>query len=125
MSLDCTTAVAHLKRSPSPPIPITAFNINDIRPTNLSLLGAIAAFKLMETLHEHGDACENWAHILEHLASTLRIWVGGAEGSKSGLKRATRERVVERCISITRKLIGMEKDAGNETVSEEEIGEEC
>jgi hypothetical protein len=114
-----------LERSPSSATPTSAFSTNDIRPTDLGLLGFVAAFKLIETLLDHKVAYVNCSHILDNLASTLRIWIGGAEGRKSGLRRETRERVVKKCISIKKKMISMEKVARNVTVSEEEIEEEC
>jgi hypothetical protein len=37
----------------------------------------------------------------------------------------TKNRLVEECISIRKKLIGMGQDTWNESVSEDESGEEC
>jgi hypothetical protein len=126
MSFDCAIAIAHLKQpSPSDPAPAYA-NINKIQLANLSLLGFTAAFKLMETLMQRQEAAESCLQNLEKIAGTLRIWIGGSEGEKSALPKKTKERVVETCLGITKRLVGMERDAGYESMSEqEEDGEGC
>ena len=62
---------------------------------------------------------------LEKLAGNLRIWIGGPEGEKSGLDKGVKRELVERCLVVTKRVIGMEKDAGYETMSEGDAGEGC
>jgi hypothetical protein len=124
MSLRCAMAIAHLERFPSPANPVAAHRIiNGVVPTNLTLLGFTTAFKLMESIHGHDKVAVSCTNALERLAGNLRIWVGGKDGEKSGLDKEIKKEMVERCLSITKRIIGMEKDAGYETTSEEELGE--
>ncbi|TVY85037.1 Sterol regulatory element-binding protein [Lachnellula suecica] len=126
MSLHCAMAIAHLERFPSPANPVPSHRIiNSIVPTNLTLLGFTAAFKLMESIQEHNKVAVSCSTALERLAGNLRIWIGGRGGEKSGLNKEVKQEMVERCLSITKRIVGMEKDAGYETMSEEETGEGC
>jgi len=77
-------------------------------------------FKLIERLHEHEMVAMSCSATLERFAGTLRVWVGGKEGEKSGLDREVKSMLVERCLTIMKKLVGMERDAGYESMSEEE-----
>jgi hypothetical protein len=128
MSLQCAIAIAQLQRSgPLPPAVYTL--INAVRPSRLSLLGFAAAFKLMQTLLTHDEASVTCARTLENLAGSLRIWIGneGLNGG-AGLPKKTKEMVVERCLGITKQLVGLglDKDAGYESMEiEEEEGNEC
>ena len=126
MSLRCAMAIAYLDRFPSPHNPVNAHRlINSIVPIHLSLLGFTAAFHLMEKMHAHERVSMSCACSLEKLAGSLRIWIGGPEGEKSGLDKAAKRDIVERCLIVTKRVIGMEKDAGYETMSEEDAGEGC
>lgn len=126
MSLRCAMAIAHLERFPSPANPIAAHRIiNSVVPSNLTLLGFTAAFKLMEEIHEHDKVAVSCSGALERLAGSLRIWIGGRDGEKSGLERGVKMEMVERCLGVTKRVIGMEKDAGYETMSEGDVGEGC
>ena len=125
-SLRCAMAIAHLERFPSPANPIAAHRIiNSVVPTNLTLLGFTAAFKLMESIHGHNEVAVSCTTALEKLAGKLRIWIGGKDGEKSGLDKEIKKAMVERCLSITKHITGMEKDAGYETMSEEYLSESC
>ena len=123
ISLYCAMAIARLQASPSPAHPKDAYRIINerIRPVHLSLLSFTAAFKLMETIASHKEAAVECSESLETLAGTLRIWVGGNQGLESNLSRETKENVVERCLVVTKQCIGMEKDAGYETMSDQEV----
>ncbi|TVY42849.1 Sterol regulatory element-binding protein [Lachnellula subtilissima] len=126
MSLRCAMAIAHLERFPAPDNPTAAHPIiNSVVPTNLTLLGFTAAFKLMESIQAHDMVAVSCTNALEKLAGNLRIWVGGKDGEQSGLDKDIRKEMVERCLGTTKRIIGMEKDAGYETMSEDETGEGC
>jgi hypothetical protein len=127
MSLRCAMAIAHLKRFPSPAHPTETHKIiNSLVPANLTLLGFTAAFKLMEAVNEHEKVAVACSGALERLAGNLRIWIGGKDGEKSSLDKEVKKEMVERCLSVTKRIIGMEKDAGYETMSEEaEMDEGC
>jgi hypothetical protein len=124
MSLRCAMAIAHLERFPSPGNPEAAPRIiGTISPVNLTLLGFTAAFKLMEKINGHNIIAVSCAGALEKLAGRLRIWIGGKDGEKSGLDKEAKRAMVERCLDITKHIVGME-DAGYESMSEED-GEGC
>lgn len=126
MSLRCAMAIAHLERFPSPANPSEAQRIiNSIVPTNLTLLGFTAAFKLMENMNEHDKIAVSCSSVLEKLAANLRIWIGGKDGEKSSLEKEMKKEMVERCLKVTKRIVGMEKDAGYETMSEDDDGEGC
>jgi hypothetical protein len=124
MSLRCAMAIAHLERFPSPASPEAAPRIiGTISPVNLTLLGFTAAFKLMEKINGHDIIAVSCTGSLEKLAGRLRIWIGGKDGEKSGLDKEVKRAMVERCLDITKRIVGME-DAGYESMSEED-GEGC
>jgi hypothetical protein len=124
MSLRCAMAIAHLERFPSPACPEAAPRIiGTISPVNLTLLGFTAAFKLMEKINGHDIIAVSCTGSLEKLAGRLRIWIGGKDGEKSGLDKEVKRAMVERCLDITKRIVGME-DAGYESMSEDD-GESC
>ncbi|KAF4637776.1 hypothetical protein G7Y89_g295 [Cudoniella acicularis] len=119
MSLSCAMAIAHIERFPSPANPFAAHRLIDsIVPSNLTLLGFTAAYKLMEAVDEHDKVSLSCCSSLEKLAGSLRIWIGGKDGEKSGLEKEIKRDMVEKCLSITKRIIGMEEDAGYESMSE-------
>lgn len=126
MSLRCAMAIAHLERFPSPANPVAAHRIiNSIIPSNLTLLGFTAGFKLMECINEHDQIAVSCSNTFEKLAANLRVWIGGKDGDKSSLEKEIKKDLVERCLSVTKRIVGMEKDAGYETMSEDDLGEGC
>ncbi|CAG8950733.1 hypothetical protein HYFRA_00002944 [Hymenoscyphus fraxineus] len=130
MTLRCAEAITCLDEFPSPQNPVGAHpTINAIAPTivpaNLSLLSFTAAFHLMEKLHAHEKMAVSCSMTLEKLAGSLRIWIGGPYGEKSGLEKSVKKDMVERCLTITKHVLGMEKDAGYESMSEGDTSEGC
>lgn len=122
MSLYYAIAMAHLQRFPNPEHTKRAYSIiNYLPPSQLSLLGFVAAFKLMRTFAEHKVAAGDCRRALENVAGTLRIWIGGRKGIESELSRDSKERVVERCLAVTKQCVGMEGDTGYESMSEQEV----
>lgn len=125
LALRCAMAIAHLQRYEVPPY--SALSVVDtILPGStegLSLLGCTAAFQLMDRLHKHSVAAEACATALERLSGTLRIWIGSSEGDRPGLNRELRQKMVERCLTVTKSVIGME-DLGYASMSEEDCNSE-
>jgi hypothetical protein len=125
MSLNCAIAIAHLQRASSKELPQRAYQkINSLQLANLSLLGFVAAFKLMRRLAQHEVAAGECRRALENLAGTLRIWIGGRNGVGSDLSRDTKERVVEQCLAVTKQCLGIEMDPGYQSMSEHKPGNE-
>ena len=121
MALRCAMAIAHLDRFavPSNPSPYVHFTMRSFLPLNVfSLLSFTAVFTLMERVHGHSlvrDSCESQ---LEVVAGSLRMWIGGKDGEKSGLVTDLRVRLGGRCMDVTRDVIGM-VDAGYASMSDE------
>jgi len=123
MSLRCAMAIAHLERFPAPANPEAAPRITStVHPTQLTLLGFTAAFNLMEKINGHDVVAVNCTNALERLAGSLRIWVGGRGCERSGLGKEVKRAMVERCLAISKRVVGME-DAGYGSMSDE--GEGC
>lgn len=120
LALRCAMAIAHLQRYEVPPH--SALNIVDtILPAStegLSLLGCTAAFQLMECLHQHAVAAEVCSNSLERLSGTLRIWIGSQDGDRPGLDRDLRQKMVQRCLNVTKSVIGMMEDQGYATMTD-------
>ncbi|KAK4103303.1 hypothetical protein N658DRAFT_557768 [Parathielavia hyrcaniae] len=91
----------------------------------MSLLRYAASFWLMEQMTRHPVAREACSRSLERLAGCLRIWVGSdaAAGEKSGLDAGLRRRLIERCLAVTKSVVGMETDPGYGSMEECEEGE--
>lgn len=109
MSLQCAKAIAHLQRYGPPEEPTSVYPIieNEIDVTNeLSLLGYTAAFTLMNRLAGHEIAAETCSRALEKLSGNLRIWIG----KDSWLDSEVKQEMVERCLAVTRGMVGMDID---------------
>lgn len=124
LALRCAMAIAHLRR-----IDNTAgtthqgLRIIDSIMTGgtviqMSLLGCTAALQLVEELFAHKNAAETFQTSLERLAGGLRLWIGGLPGEKSGVNSDIRQKVVDRCLTITKTVVGMESDTGYGSLSE-------
>ncbi|TDZ25465.1 Sterol regulatory element-binding protein 1 [Colletotrichum orbiculare MAFF 240422] len=124
MALKCAMAIAHLQRAKStgvPPQEGLRLVEKIARPSataNMSLLGCTALFKLMEELYAHRSSTDSFGTPLERLAGSLRIWIGSAPGEKCGLEQDVRHKMVDRCLSITKSVVGMEADTGYGSMSE-------
>ncbi|KAF4776247.1 helix-loop-helix DNA-binding domain-containing protein [Colletotrichum scovillei] len=124
MALDCAMAIAHLQRAKLAATPSQkGFGIIEkiARPSataNMSLLGCTALFKLMEELYAQQSSSDNFSTSLERVAGSLRIWIGSAPGEKCGLEQDVRHKMVDRCLSITKSVVGMETDTGYGSMSE-------
>ncbi|TEY71143.1 hypothetical protein BOTCAL_0100g00060 [Botryotinia calthae] len=125
-SIHCAMALAYLERFPMPANPENAPKIIDsIVPSNLTLLGFTAMYKLVEKMHGHTLIASTCASSLEKFAGNLRIWIGGTEGEKSGLETELKREMVEKCLTITAQVVGMENDAGYGSMSDDGDSEGC
>ncbi|KAI1343025.1 helix-loop-helix DNA-binding domain-containing protein [Xylariaceae sp. FL0016] len=123
-SLLCAMAVAHLQKFSPPEEPVDIYAVIDqIHPIcDMGLLGYAATFKLMDRLAGHEFAAEACANTLERLSGTLRIWTG----KECGLEPDVRHQMVERCLAVTRGIVGMDidTDTGYGSMSETESDDE-
>ncbi|KAI0022909.1 hypothetical protein F4780DRAFT_769550 [Xylariomycetidae sp. FL0641] len=119
-SLLCAMAIAHLQKFSPPDEPVDIYGVIDqIHPVcDMGLLGYTATFKLMDRLAQHEFAAEACASTLERLSGTLRIWTG----KDTGLESQVRHEMIERCLAVTRGVMGMdiETDTGYGSMSESE-----
>lgn len=123
ISLNCAMAIAYLQRFPSPSNPEAAHAlINSMVPADLTLLSFTALFKLMEAISSHELVAASCSLALERLAGSLRVWIGSREGDKSGLDTEAKRDIVDRCLRITRRVVGMQ-DAGYESMSDPDIND--
>ncbi|KAI0540266.1 helix-loop-helix DNA-binding domain-containing protein [Xylaria digitata] len=117
-SLLCAMAIAHLQKYSPPDEPVNIYGvIKQIQPAcDMGLLGYISAYKLMDRLAKHEFAAEACATTLERLSGTLRIWTG----KECALEPEIRHRIVGRCLSVTRGIVGMnfDTDTGYESMGD-------
>lgn len=123
-SLLCAMAIAHLQKFSPPEEPVDIYGVIDqIHPvSDMGLLGYTATFKLMDRLAGHEFAAEACSDTLERLSGTLRIWTG----KDCGLEPEVRHQMVERCLTVTRGVMGMnlDTDTGYGSMSESENEQE-
>lgn len=107
--------------------PAVRRNVGDILsglslpPRSFTLLTAVAAYQLLETMNATRSLSLSASQGLEDLACSLRIWVGTSAGRQAGLDGRERAAIVEGCIEVARKFGGWdEHDSGygSHTVSE-------
>ncbi|KAK0742333.1 hypothetical protein B0T21DRAFT_283020 [Apiosordaria backusii] len=127
MALRCAMGIAQLQKFADPP-PAAFTVIDSILPAGadvegMSLLGYTAAYHLMERLHQHAVGRETCSGSLERLAGSLRIWIGSAAGADVGFDGGMRQKMIDRCLAITKSVVGMEADPGYASM-EDECGED-
>ena len=125
LALQCAVAIAHLHRSDQ-----KGSNVKDLRiiesisvprdASAMSLLGFTAVMELIDQVFEHKFIAETFSTSLERLAGGLRLWMGGSAGDDCGINANVRHKVVDRCLSITKSLVGMELDTGYGSLSDDE-----
>lgn len=123
MALRCAMGIAQLQRFSDPP-PAAFTVIDSILPAGadiegMSLLGYTAAYHLMERLHRHAVGRETCSRSLERLAGSLRIWIGSEAGNEVGFDGPMRQKMIDRCLAITKSVVGMEADPGYASMEEE------
>ncbi len=129
IALRCAMSIAQLQKFVVPS-EATFAAINSIVPNanvdGMSFLGYTAAFHLMENLYRHAIGRETCSRSLERLAGALRIWVGSTAGQQAGLEAPMRQKMIDRCLAITKAIVGMENDPGYVSMDEcDEYGEGC
>ena len=98
---------------------------NYLIPENaFSTLSMVAAYKLIDAFADDDELFVKSKQGLERLTMAIRMWVGGDSGGACGVEPHTRGQIVERCLVISKKLVGMyedkdiEIDAGYHTQSD-------
>jgi hypothetical protein len=129
-SLRCAMAIGHLQRTKPCSPGLDGFRLVETivvpsTTTNMSLLGCASAFKLMAHMFANRSGADTFTSSLERLSGSLRIWVGGAPGDRCGLEQTLRHKMVERCLTITKSVVGMEGDTGYGSMSECDDSDGC
>lgn len=100
--------------------------VNCYLPTEHSytLISFAAAFKVLQTLSADAVLVDQASLGLERIASTLRVWIGTAAGRNAGIERDTQVRIVQKCLSASKSLLGVvehedESDAGYASQSDD------
>ncbi|KAH7235962.1 hypothetical protein BKA59DRAFT_496381 [Fusarium tricinctum] len=124
LALRCAMAIAHLQRVECTPasthqgLRIIESIMTRGNASQMSLLGCTAALQIMEVLYENKAAAETFRSSLERLSGGLRLWMGGAPGEKCGVTSDVREKVVGRCLTVTKSMVGMDSDTGYGSLDE-------
>jgi hypothetical protein len=95
---------------------IPAVNRTYLPPSQMTLLSCVAAYKLVVRFLEDPELETEASRGLEHLVCSVRMWVGQDAGKRSGLDNRLRGKIVEKCLAVSKKLVGLkveeESDAG-------------
>lgn len=126
LALRCATAIAHLRRFEKRGTGLQDLRIIDSisiprDPSAMSLLGFAAIMELVDQVFGHKAASETYSPSIERLAGGLRLWMGGSAGDGCGVPPSVRHKVVDRCLDITKSIVGMEVDTGYGSLSEGEL----
>jgi hypothetical protein len=125
LSLRCAAIIGQIQRSGSDASKAVQLIVTHLTTPKLSLLGFISAYKLMQALDANEETKAACSRQLEALAGQLRIWMGGPAGGKCGLPKNVRGSIVESCLEINRRVVGMERDEGICVSEGDSDGEGC
>lgn len=125
LTLRCAVAIAQLARNgdaavtPSQSLRVIEASLRPEMASCMTLLGFTSVITLLERVmaQRKGESAAVDTS-LEKLSGTLRLWIGGAGGTDSGIDDDIRSKVVERCLTITKSLVGMEMDTGYGSLSD-------
>ncbi|KAF2156485.1 hypothetical protein K461DRAFT_275596 [Myriangium duriaei CBS 260.36] len=84
-----------------------------LQPKSFTLLTAIAAYRLLAAYTGNPVTFARGKDGLERLAIGLRLWAGAKKGKAGGLSRAETGRVIERCLSVTKRVGGWREEDGD------------
>jgi hypothetical protein len=119
-ALLCAMAIAHLQKFSAPEEPSHIYSLIDgLRPScDMGLLGYAATSAFMLNLAAHEHAAETCASTLERISGMLRIWTGKTLHLEPELRR----QMVDRCLDVTRGIVGMsiDTDTGYGSMTEDE-----
>ncbi|KAF2087419.1 hypothetical protein K490DRAFT_57024 [Saccharata proteae CBS 121410] len=94
----------------------------------LTLLSFVAASKVLAVFSKDAQLLAESRQGLERIAGAMRVWVGREAGRRSGLGREAKSRIVQRCVSVSKMLVGMgdtesseEGDAGYASQSDDGV----
>lgn len=125
LTLRCAVAIDQLDRGQDAVVPpaqslrIIEASLRPATVSTMTLLGFTAVMTLLErVMAQRRGEDDTVDPSLEKLAAMLRVWVGGACGSNAGIDTDIRGKVVERCLAMTKNLVGMDADTGYGTLTD-------
>ncbi|OAA59488.1 hypothetical protein ISF_06423 [Cordyceps fumosorosea ARSEF 2679] len=125
LTLRSAVALGQLSRgqdaavSPCKSLRVIEASLRPVMASTMTLLGFTAVMTLLERVMAQRRGEDDAVDAsLEKLAATLRVWIGGPCGSNAGIDADTRAKVVERCLTITKSLVGMDVDTGYGTLTD-------
>ncbi|KND90577.1 Sterol regulatory element-binding protein 1 [Tolypocladium ophioglossoides CBS 100239] len=126
LTLDCALAIKHLNRTTT----LTAADIRRLHfdegiimseyMSAMTLLGFTACMELMKQFLKRQRVRDEFEPTMATLSSNLRIWMGKSWADKCGVSSELRNKVVERCLAVTKTVDGLERDTGYGSMSEAE-----
>lgn len=127
LTLRCAVAIGQLARGkdatvqPSQSLRVIEASLRPEMAFAMTLLGFTSVMTLLERVmaQRNGDS-DVIDTALEKLSGKLRVWIGGPNGTISGLETDIRSKVVERCLAISKSLVGMDTDTGYGSLSDNE-----
>ncbi|KAL7938520.1 hypothetical protein V8C35DRAFT_319696 [Trichoderma chlorosporum] len=127
LSLRCAIATAHLKRLGGEVASRKAFVRTSIEraiylttKTRMSLLSFTSAMELLEQILAHKDTTNSFAPLVERLAAIMRLWMGSRLALDCGVPPDLQDRIISKCLGVTKRIVGMEVDTGYESMSDHE-----
>lgn len=128
LTLRCAVAIGQLSRattgapvvvSPAQSLRVIEASLRPEMAAAMTLLGFTSVMSLLErVMAQRKGGSDAFDASLEKLAGTLRVWIGGVSGADAGLDPDVRGKVVERCLAITKSLVGMDMDTGYGSLSD-------
>ncbi|UKZ50152.1 hypothetical protein TrVGV298_004408 [Trichoderma virens] len=127
LCLRCATATAHLKRlggevaSKKQYVRTSIEKVIDLTTeTPMTLLSFTSVMEVLEQILAHKDTTNNFAPLVERLAAILRLWMGSSLALNCGVSRDLQDRVINKCLSVTKRIVGMEVDTGYDSMTDDE-----
>lgn len=75
--------------------------------SSVTILSFVAGYKTINYFLQDETVRAESKQGLERMSSSLRVWIGREAGRRSGLQTKTRGKIVERCLDISKMLVGM------------------
>jgi hypothetical protein len=127
LCLRCATASAHIKRLGGPVASSKQYVRDSIEKvialatrTRMSLLSFTSVMEVLEQILAHKDTTNSFAPLVESLAAILRLWMGSPLASQCGVPPDLQDKMINKCLGITKMVVGMEVDTGYESMTDDE-----
>ncbi|KAM0251678.1 hypothetical protein ACHAQJ_008092 [Trichoderma viride] len=129
LCLRCATTSAHIKRLGGQVASSKAYVRTSIEKvidlstkTRMSLLSFTSVMEVLEQILKHKDTTNSFAPLVERLAAILRLWMGSPLALHCGVPPDLQDKVINRCLSVTKRVVGMEMDTGYGSMTDDEDG---